>query len=231
MIKAIMLIFEPALTWDRIALAQRSFRFVLMFFLVPLIFISVGAEMAGVLYLHRRQEMGAQIKLPLVREMAYGAAQLIFSFGVVFIGSKLVKSVAETFQNRNNYSQCFKVVAYSLSPLFLVRMFDAFPAMNPWASFAIGMVLSVATLYYGVPRILQPDPPHAFGLYLVSVLLLTGLAGLARFPDLAADGKIKYGSLIPAMPISIQPCQNAGLFDHPAGILQRLLRRRVIHAS
>jgi hypothetical protein len=36
-------------------------------------------------------------------------------------------------------------------------------------------------LYQGVPRVMLPDPPHAFGLYFVSAMLLAIVAGLARF--------------------------------------------------
>jgi len=36
-------------------------------------------------------------------------------------------------------------------------------------------------LYQGVPRMMEPDPPHAFGLYLMSSLLLLFITGLARF--------------------------------------------------
>ena len=43
------------------------------------------------------------------------------------------------------------------------------------------MVLSVAALYHGIPRVMEPDPPHAFGLYLTSSLLLALASGLADF--------------------------------------------------
>jgi hypothetical protein len=32
-----------------------------------------------------------------------------------------------------------------------------------------------------LPRVMEPDPPHAFGLYLMSSLLLILITGLARF--------------------------------------------------
>jgi hypothetical protein len=38
----------------------------------------------------------------------------------------------------------------------------------------------VGILYQGVPRVMLPDPPHAFGLYLVSAILLVLTTGLAR---------------------------------------------------
>ena len=38
-------------------------------------------------------------------------------------------------------------------------------------------MLSIKILYHGVPRIMLPDPPDAFGLYLMSALLLTMVTG------------------------------------------------------
>ena len=35
------------------------------------------------------------------------------------------------------------------------------------------LLLMMKILYLGVPRIMEPDPPHAFGLFVMSALLLT----------------------------------------------------------
>lgn len=181
MIKALMLIFEPGMAWEGIALAKKSVRQVFYGFLVPIIFLSIAGEMAGIFFWGRHQELQGNMKLPRNQAIAYGICETILSFGMVFIGAKIVKSLAQNVHIRHTFNQAFTVVAYSFAPLFLVRLLDAFPAINPWATFGVGMALCVATLYHGVPRILQPDPPNAFGLYLVSALLLTGVAGLARF--------------------------------------------------
>jgi hypothetical protein len=42
-------------------------------------------------------------------------------------------------------------------------------------------LLSIGVLYQGLPRVMQPDPPHAFGLYMMSSILLTMTMGLARY--------------------------------------------------
>jgi hypothetical protein len=108
-------------------------------------------------------------------------AQFLASLGVVFIGAKLLKSLGETFHGRHTYQQTISAVAYGLSPLFLVRMLDVFPRISLWASWSIGIILVVAVLYHGVPRMMEPDPSHAFGLYLISTLLLALVTALARF--------------------------------------------------
>ncbi len=53
--------------------------------------------------------------------------------------------------------------------------------MSPWVTWTIGIVLSIGVLYQGIPRMMEPDPPHAFGLYLMSAVLLCLITGLERF--------------------------------------------------
>jgi hypothetical protein len=40
--------------------------------------------------------------------------------------------------------------------------------------------MTIWILYQGIPRILQPDPTHAFGLYLSAMMVIVLTSGLAR---------------------------------------------------
>jgi hypothetical protein len=111
----------------------------------------------------------------------FEVAQFLLFVGIVLIGARLIKSVGETFHGRHTFTQCFTLVAYGLSPLFLLHLLNAVKDISPWITWAIGIILSIAVLYQGVPRMMEPDPPHAFGLYLMSSLLLLFITGLARF--------------------------------------------------
>ena len=72
-------------------------------------------------------------------------------------------------------------VAYGLSPLFLAHLLNAIKDISPWVAWGIGIFLSMMVLYQGVPRMMEPDPAHAFGLYLMGSLLLFLTTGLTRF--------------------------------------------------
>jgi hypothetical protein len=100
---------------------------------------------------------------------------------IVFMSAKVVKSMCETFHGRHSYPQAFATVAYGLSPLFLLHLLDVFQGVSPWVSWTAGIMLSIAVLYHGVPRMMEPDPPHAFGLYLMSALTVLLSTGLLRF--------------------------------------------------
>jgi hypothetical protein len=100
---------------------------------------------------------------------------------IIFLAASMVRALGETFHGRHTFNQAFTAVAYGLGPYFLLRFLDAFREVSPWVTFSIGILLSIGTLYHGLPRIMMPDPPHAFGLYLMGSILLALAMGLARF--------------------------------------------------
>lgn len=181
MIRAILLIFDPGSTWERIVKAKRGLGFVLLIYLLPVLVVSVAGELLGKVHFGVLQDYGEAAPISERLLAVYGAVQFLTSLVVVILVAVLVKSMAGTFQPRHTYGQCFKVVAYSFGPFFLLRLADAFPVVNPWLSFSVGIIFSQRALYSGIPRVVDPDPPNAFGLYLTSGLLLTMMAGLARF--------------------------------------------------
>ncbi len=182
MIKALLLVFEPVGTWEGIVRARRSILFILIFFLLPLLLLAAAGEGYGLINWGKWQGVVGRIKKFSVAEtVVVETAQVLLSLLVVFAGAHLLKSIGETFRGRHTYAQAFTAVAYSLSPLFLLRLLDAFSGISPWVSWTIGIMLSIATLYHGVPRMMEPDPSHAFGLFFMGGLLLLLITGMLRF--------------------------------------------------
>ena len=184
MIKAFLLILEPAKAWDEVARARRSAGMIFLMFLLPMIIIAGAAEGYGLVKWGKTQLNGSLVvdrKFPLAEAVVYEAAQGLLYIVAVLAAAMVLKALGETFHGRHSYRQAFATVAYGLSPLFLLRLGDAFDAINPWATWTIGVMLSVAVLYQGLPRVMMPDPPHAFGLYLMNSLLIVLITGLVRF--------------------------------------------------
>jgi len=182
MIKALLLILFPIPTWERIATAQRRVVPILLTHLLPLLVLGSLAEGYGMVHWGKPRGEVSYIKLLPVREtVVYQIAQIILLTVIVFVVGWLIKALGETFHGRHTFRQSFTVAAYGLSPVFLMRIFDMFPSISPWVTWAIGVFLAAGILYKGLPRVMQPDPPHAFGLYLMSTLLLIIVTGLVRF--------------------------------------------------
>ena len=186
MIKALLLVFDPLRTWDGIARSRRNLGFVLALYLLPLLVLVAVAEGYGLARWGKWQsEVGYIKRFPPREAVVVVTGQLLLSLCVVFVGANMLKSLGGTFHGRHSYGQAFTTVAYGLSPLFVLRLLDAFSGVSPWLSWSIGIVLSVGVLYYGVPRMMQPDPSHAFGLFFMSALLLALVSGLARLVSAA----------------------------------------------
>jgi hypothetical protein len=181
-----MLIVDPAGTWEKIEAAPRTVARVFFLFFLPLMLLSSLGE--GWALMHFGLERSSFVDLParkmkvsLDLVLRYELAQLVFGLVMVFGGALLFRKFGESFHRRHLYSETFVTIAYSLSPLFLLRILDGLPVMNTWVCWGIGVALAVAALYRGLPRIMKPDPSNALGLYLLCSLLLIAISGVAHF--------------------------------------------------
>lgn len=182
MIKGLLLLFDTARTWELIAHVPRRWALVLVNHFIPLLLLTSLAEGYSLAHWGRLQVITHRIKIFSPAEaVGYETAQALLTLAMLFISAKLVKSLGDTFHGRHTFGQAVVALAYGMSPLLLLRFFNVIPTLSPWATWAVGIILTVAILYYGLPCIMQPDPPHAFGLYLVTSLLLILISGLIRF--------------------------------------------------
>ena len=183
MINAILLIFDPANTWERIEKSQRNVWAVFFLFLLPLLLLASALEGYALIRFGKKQDIIVERVVPVSQELAirYEAVQFSLSLLITFGGAWLLKKAGEGFHRRHTYKETFTTLAYSLSPLFLLRVFDGWPAINTWICWGVGIFLSVAALYRGVPRIMKPDPSSALGVYLLGSMMLILITGLAHF--------------------------------------------------
>jgi hypothetical protein len=185
MIKALMLIFDPVASWDGIVARKRGWLGIILIYLLPLWLIACVAEFYGLVHWGKPRGFVSELKqFNHSQALVFEILQLILMFVVVFVGAKLIKSLGETFHGRNTFDQAFTVTAYGLGPVFTMRIFDIFPSVSGWmywATWGVGALMTFAILYHGVPKVMLPDPPHAFGLYLTSTTFLLMVSGLIRF--------------------------------------------------
>lgn len=194
-LKPLLLVFSPPWMWDREARQQRGVGFIFFLFLVPLLVLSSIPETYRLVTWGVLRGEIAHRKLFLQNEaIAFELIQFLLSLIVIFASAQMVKGVGETFHGRHTYKQAFATVAYALSPFFLIRLLDGIKDIPPWLTWGIGILFTMRVLYSGVPRMMQPDPAHAFGFFIMSsflLLLTTGLAELVtscyllgKFPGL-----------------------------------------------
>jgi len=192
-----MLIFDPAGTWEKIESSPRDVGRIFFLFVLPLLLLSSAVESWALI--HFGMEHSAVVADLPARHVAvspqlalrYEGVQLLFTLIILFGGAFLYRKIGEGFHRRHSYAETFTTLAYSMSPVFLMRIADGVPALNTWVCWAIGIFLAIAALYRGIPRIMKPDPSNALGLYLLCSLLLVASSGLAHFlANLVLQGKI-----------------------------------------
>jgi hypothetical protein len=181
-IRAFSLIFNPSAAWDRILLSQPGMAFLLMRHLLPMMLIAAGAEGFGMVIWGKPQSVIHRVQKFTIGEAAlYEFARFLMMLLIVASCAVLIKMFAETFGKRHTFRQTLTLVIYGLSPLFLFRVLDFTPGLSPWVTWGFGIVLCTEVFYQGVPRVMEPDPPNAFGLYFMSALVLVAITGLERF--------------------------------------------------
>jgi hypothetical protein len=181
MIKVFFLIFESDVAWDRIAQARRGYAFIWATYLLPFVLLVTAVEGWGLHRWGKWQPKFQIIKTFTSQEiMSFEICQFLVTLATILICALLILRVSQTFHERNKYLQAFTLTAYAFSPILLLRLLDVAPSMNPFATWGVGVVITIWILYQGIPRVLQPDPTHAFGLYLSTMFVIVLTTGLAR---------------------------------------------------
>ena len=194
MLKVFFLIFEPGVAWEKIAQAKRGYAFILGTYLLPMIVLVTAVE-GWSLHQHGKwQPTFQKFKMFTDAEIkGFEVVQAILLVAMVFVSAKLLHTASNNFHGRRTFAQVFTTVAYGFSPLLLCRLLDIAPMMNPAISWSIGVVLTIYVLYQGVPRVMSPDPTHAFGQYLSAIFIVTLTSGMVRLiTALFLQGTIDY---------------------------------------
>lgn len=185
MIDLALLIFSPLLAWERIVTTRRSVGLILATYLLPLLALLCLGEGYGLVHWGRaRPFIHEPYKFPVGEAVVFESAHFLLLVAAVLISAQLLQTMGSTFHGRHTFTQALTTVAYGLGPLFLVRLLNTYPPLPAWALFGVGLILSVRALYSGLPRVMEPDPPTAFGLFLIGVGMIAVIMGLVRFLSL-----------------------------------------------
>ena len=186
MIKALQLVFSPFNAWMKLTAEQRSVSFILFFSLMPLVILCVGIEAYSLMrWGEKRGDLGLLVKVSQPVAIRYAAAHISLFVACVFLGAFGLQAVAQSFNLSATFRQAFTAIAYGTTPIVLGRLLDAVPVMNTWVCWGIGVMLSLSVLYHGVALTLRPDQTKGFGLYIVSLMIVLLVTGVAHFTALA----------------------------------------------
>lgn len=183
MLRALLLIFDPDNSWEKIETAKPSVMRVFFMYVLPIMLLSFAVEAWLITQLGDQRgrvvERIAQVSQEVI--VRYEVTQFVLGIVLVFLGAFLMQKLSQGFHRKHTYGESFATLGYSLGPYFLCRMLDGWPALNTWIVWAIGALLAVSLLYRGLPRVMKPDPSNALGVYLMCSLLILALTGVAHY--------------------------------------------------
>ena len=183
MINVLLLLLDPANTWEKLAKASPGIARVFFTYLLPLVLLGAAVETWGLIKMGRNQGTILERRVAVSQEVAlrYATVQVGFAFIIAFLGASMFKGIAQGFHRRQAYPDSFAALGYSLGPYYFLRMLDAAPFLNTWICWGIGAALTLSFLYRAVPRLMKPDPSNALGVYLMCSLLTLVLLGVTHF--------------------------------------------------
>lgn len=182
MIKTFQLLYHPAVTWERIDKEQRSVAQIFVGFFLPWLLASTLFEGACLLaFGDAVGPMDNVVRIGFWTMLRYEVVTILLYLTLLFGGALLLSSMGTSFHSRSTFQGCFTTLAYSLSPMFVVRFFDGCPAISTWLCYAVGILLSISYVYRGLPRTLRPEPSNALGMYIFIAVFLIIATGLSHY--------------------------------------------------
>ena len=183
MLRALLLIFDPSNTWEKIKDAKPGVARISLTAFLPFLLMSGAIEAIGMMQWGvERSGLGDKVgKAPLALVLRYEAIRVLLILLIVYGGAWVLIHMGASFHRRHTYLECFTTLAYSFTPFLLLRMLDGVPAINTWVCYGIGIFLTISLFYRSIPFILRPDPSNALGLVLFCTFLLLMISALAHF--------------------------------------------------
>lgn len=172
------LVVNPAHEWEKIREEDIDdpWQFLLKYIALA-IFINAACYFIGTVF------VGAKIHgvpdtqyLSGVRAFFASAFLVIAYTGVIFAGAMIVKLIATSFDSKDNASNAFKLVAFSLYPLLVFGSLHIIPTLKAGA--LVGSY-GVYLLYTGFPVLLDTPKEKSASFTLVVSLTIIGMLALA----------------------------------------------------
>ncbi len=166
-------IYSPKTAWPQIKQANRSsswlfVRFVLPLTLLPPLFGFIGASYTG------WHLFGKHYLMPVETAAILSFAAWIALIVALTVAANFVRWMAKTYGANPEYRQCYALVAYSATPLFLAGILGAYPIL--WLDLLITIAalgLAIRILFTGVPIIM--DIPEERGFLFASAILTVAM--------------------------------------------------------
>lgn len=190
--RAKALILKPKETWAVVREEATTVNEIFKGYVLILAAIPPAAGFLGILLFGRSYPFAHRYHPPFFRGLVWAIVLYLLSLIAVFITAKVVEVLAPTFQGKKDYLRAFKVVAYSMTAVWVADILTIIPSLSPLATI-LGLY-SLYLLYLGLPFLMECPAEKALSytiLIVVVMILIYIIIGLITGGIIAVPAVLK----------------------------------------
>jgi hypothetical protein len=161
------IIMRPNEEWAAIDTEPATVGGLYMNYIAPLSAVPVIARLIGVTVFGSRWGYYATIRVPIMIAIENAIGRYILGLVGVYIFAFVIDALAPTFGGKRDRVQALKIVAYSMTALWLAGIFAIIPAL---ILLGILGLYSLYLIYLGIPVLMKAPPERAAGYTIVSIV-------------------------------------------------------------
>lgn len=157
------LLYQPENTWKEIKSKQFSIPQVYMRFLIFMALIPVAAAFVGTVYIGWKVGSAEPTKLTSDSALMISIAAYVGMLIGSYVFAYFVRWMARTYGSEATLADCFALVVYSATPLFLASIVSVYPIL--WLDTLItlaALAFSVRLLFIGTPIMMGINSEKGF---------------------------------------------------------------------
>lgn len=172
--RARRIILKPKETWEKVKGEAVTVQELMINFAAPLALIPAVANLFGLSVVGIRMPPGHLARAPFAEALAAGVVGYVFHLLGVLAVAWVAGLLAPSFNAKGDYISALKVVVYSMTPVWLLGIFSAFPGLGVLQIFGLyGFYL----LYQGLIVVLETPANRALW-YTVLIVIASILISL-----------------------------------------------------
>jgi hypothetical protein len=177
------IVTRPAVEWPIIAGESTGVAELMTGYAAPLAAIPAVCGFLGLLVLG--------LGFGILRGLSGVIVSYVFGLVGLYIAAIIIEKLAPTFQSRGNTTQALKVVAYSMTPVWIAGVLHLVPALAMLT--LIASLYAIYLFYLGLPQVMHTPENQVIPYMLVSALVVIVVTVCVGFVAAAIGGVALYG--------------------------------------
>lgn len=150
--RARKIILSPIETWKKINLESSSIQDLMLNYAAPLALIPAVAYLIGLSIVGIPLPSGHLARANFIEALAAGVVGYIFHLLGLLAGAWTISMLSPYFNSKSDYYAALKVVVFSMTPIWLLGIFSAFPVLG---ILQVLGVYGIYLLYHGFQIVLE----------------------------------------------------------------------------